>query len=101
MPKFKEQDERAFLKHLATEDQTDTSVVARKAFNAGLSLRDSEIRALKKKVRDLELAEEGAKEAFGHLVDEKRELEKECRRLGSLLQDAYSQIKKLTSVSHS
>jgi len=40
-------------------------------------------------VAHLMLAEEGAKEAFGHVVQQKRDLEEECIRLRSLLHGAY------------
>ena len=39
------------------------------------------------------LAEEGAKEAFGHVVQQKRDLEAECKRLRRLLDGAYDTIR--------
>ena len=41
----------------------------------------------------LRLAEEGAKEAFGHVVQQKRDLEEECKRLRRLLDGAYDTIR--------
>lgn len=38
-------------------------------------------------------AEEGAKEAFAHVVQQKRELEAECKRLRGLLDGAYDTIR--------
>ena len=43
-------------------------------------------------IEKLRLAEEGAKEAFGHVVQEKRDLEAECKRLRGLLAGAYDTI---------
>ena len=40
----------------------------------------------------LRLAEEGAKEAFGHVVQQKRDLETECKRLRTLLDSAHDMI---------
>lgn len=51
---------------------------------------------LRAQIRDLELAEEGAKEAFGHVVQQKRELEKECGRLRELLDGAYASIRRMS-----
>jgi hypothetical protein len=48
---------------------------------------------LRIKVRELELAEEGAKEAFGHVVQDKRDLEAEVRRLQALLDGAHQIIR--------
>lgn len=42
----------------------------------------------------LRLAEEGAKEAFGHVVQQKRDLEAECTRLRGLLDGAYDTIRR-------
>ena len=41
----------------------------------------------------LRLAEEWAKEAFGHVVQRKRDLEEECKRLRRLLDGAYDTIR--------
>lgn len=49
---------------------------------------------LTERVQMLELAEEGAKVAFGHVVDAKRATEAECRKLQGLLDDAYAQIRR-------
>lgn len=43
-------------------------------------------------VEQLELAEEGAAEAFGVVVQQKRDLETEVNRLRKLLADAYDII---------
>ena len=51
---------------------------------------------LTERVRLLELAEEGAKEAFGHIVDMKQAAEKECMRLQGLLAAAYADIRRLS-----
>lgn len=45
-------------------------------------------------IEQLRLAEEGAKEAFGHVVQQKRDLEKECKRLRGLLDGAYETIRR-------
>lgn len=96
VPKFNKVDEKAFHEHFSAETQSDRLLVARRSFKAALAHRDAEAKALKAKVRELELAEVGAKEAFGHIVDEKRDLEKECIRLKSLLESAYDQLRSLT-----
>lgn len=49
------------------------------------------------RVRQLELAEEGAKEAFGTLVQQKRDLEKECARLRGLLDGTHQMIREYAS----
>lgn len=54
---------------------------------------------LRAKIRELELAEEGAKEAFGHVVQQKRDLEAECNRLRGLLDAAHASIQCL-SLAH-
>jgi hypothetical protein len=43
----------------------------------------------------LRLAEEGAKEAFGHVVEAKQALERKCRHLQVLLDAAYADIRRL------
>lgn len=43
--------------------------------------------------RQLLLAEEGAKEAFGHVIQQKRDLEAECKRLRELLAGAYETLR--------
>lgn len=55
---------------------------------------------LRAKIRDLELAEEGAKEAFGHLVQQKRDLETECNRLRGLLDAAYASIRRMSQATN-
>jgi len=47
-------------------------------------------------IKQLRLAEEGAKEAFGHVVQQKRDLEAECKRLRGLLDGAYDTIRRQT-----
>jgi hypothetical protein len=41
----------------------------------------------------LRATEEGAKEAFGHVVQDKRDLEAECKRLRELLAGTHAQIR--------
>ena len=45
-------------------------------------------------IEQLRLAEEGAKEAFRHVVQQKRDLKAECKRLRGLLDSAYETIRK-------
>ncbi len=47
------------------------------------------------RLQDLEAAEEGAKEAFGVVVQEKRDALAECKRLRELLDSAYAQIRRM------
>lgn len=49
------------------------------------------------RVRLLELAEEGAKEAFGSVVHQKRGLEKECAKLRGLLDGTHQMIREYAS----
>ena len=42
----------------------------------------------------LRLAEEGAKEAFAHVVQQKRDFEAECKRLRGLLDGAHDTIRR-------
>ena len=49
---------------------------------------------LNQEIEQLRLAEEGAKEAFGHVVQQKRDLEAECKRLRGLLDGAYKTIRR-------
>ncbi len=51
---------------------------------------DAEIRRLKRKA---ELTEEGSKEAFGAVVQQKRDAEAECKKLRELLELAYTQLR--------
>jgi hypothetical protein len=44
----------------------------------------------------MRLTEEGAKMAFGHVVQQKRDLEAECQKLRRLLSLAYEDIRRLT-----
>ena len=50
------------------------------------------VTALKEEADQLRLAEEGAKEAFCHVVQQKRDLEAEVKRLQELLAAAYKMI---------
>lgn len=45
-------------------------------------------------IEQLRLAEEGAKEAFGHVVQKKINLAAECKRLRGLLDGAYDTIRR-------
>ena len=56
----------------------------------------SEIATLKAEIEQLKLAEEGASEAYGVLVQEKRDLETKVKRLEVLLNSAYESIRKNT-----
>jgi replicative superfamily II helicase len=56
-----------------------------------------EVIALNKRVAELLLAEEGAAEAFGAVVQAKRALEAEVKRLQSLLDCAYASIQRLVN----
>lgn len=49
---------------------------------------------LTERVQMLEFAEEGAKEAFGAVVQDKRDAQAECNRLRKLLDDAHAQIRR-------
>lgn len=50
---------------------------------------------LREEIAMLKLAEEGAAEAFGVVVQDKRDLEAEVRRLQTLLEGAHALIRKL------
>lgn len=52
------------------------------------------VRAQDAEIEHLKLAEEGAKEAFRHVVEQKHAAEAECLRLRGLLDDAYAQIRR-------
>lgn len=45
-------------------------------------------------IKQLRLSEEGAKEAFDHVVQQKRDLAAECERLRGLLVGAYDTIRR-------
>ena len=49
---------------------------------------------LAERVQLLERAEEGAKTAFAHVVEQKHEIEAECKKLRSLLDAAYADIRR-------
>ena len=50
---------------------------------------------LRARVAELEATEEGAKVAFGHVVEQNQVAEKECMRLQGLLAAAYADIRRL------
>lgn len=52
------------------------------------------LESLEAEVLQLKLAEEGAKEAFGAVVAEKRILEAKVKNLERLLNDAYAMVRK-------
>lgn len=52
---------------------------------------------LREQIRLLELAEEGAKEAFGEVVQQKRDLEAKVKHLQKLLDGAYASIRSLSA----
>lgn len=60
---------------------------------------ESDLSAANEGLRLAALAEEGAKEAFGHVVDDKRALEKEVKRVTDLLHSAHESIRRLTANS--
>jgi hypothetical protein len=66
----------------------------KRAFLAAYSSRQAVIDAQAAEIEQLNLAEEGAKEAFGALVEQKRDLEAECKKLQGLLDSAHSIIRK-------
>lgn len=53
----------------------------------------TELRRLAAEVESLKLAEEGAKEAFGHVVQEKRDLEKALKHCEANLHSAHEIIR--------
>lgn len=59
------------------------------------------LQALEGRVRELELAEEGAREAFGQVVQQKHDAQAECQRLSTLLAAAHTQIHALARGSAS
>ena len=79
------------LGELLDEDQwTECESLVLKAWEVG----EKERTALADENEQLRLAEEGAKEAFGHVVQQKRDLEAECKRLRRLLDGAYETIRR-------
>lgn len=54
----------------------------------------SQLAKLLERIRELELTEEGAQEAFAAVVEQKRQLEAECTRLRGLLDGAYATIRR-------
>jgi hypothetical protein len=69
----------------------------RKIAGAASELRrlHAEAGQLRARIAELEATEEGAKVAFGHVVDAKRAAEKECKSTQELLDAAYAQIRRL------
>jgi hypothetical protein len=57
------------------------------------------LRTMSAQVEQLKLAEVGAAQAFGDVVQDKRDLEKEVKRLQSLLDGAYASIRKRAQAS--
>ena len=58
-----------------------------------LRTQAARIAELEAEVEQLQLAEEGAAHAFGDVVQQKRDLECEVKRLQSLLDGAYASIR--------
>lgn len=56
-----------------------------------------EVTKLRQRIRELELAEEGAQDAFAAVVQQKRQLEAKCARLRKLLDGAHETIRKQAS----
>ena len=59
----------------------------------------AELRRLASEVESLKLAEEGAKEAFGHVVQQKRDLEKALKHCEANLQSAHEIIRNHTQTN--
>lgn len=57
-----------------------------------------ELAELRERVQQLEAAEEGAREAFEHVVQQKQDAQAKVRRLDGLLQAAYGDIRRLTEM---
>jgi hypothetical protein len=53
------------------------------------------LNSLQARVQELEAAEEGAKEAFGVVAEEKHYFQAECKRLQELLNSAHAQIRRM------
>lgn len=62
---------------------------------------ESEVSRLRAAVQQLEAAEEGAKEAFGVVVQEKHDALAECKRLRELLEDCHAQIRRQAALLQS
>lgn len=56
-----------------------------------------ELAELRERVQQLEAAEEGAREAFEHVVQQNQNAQAEVNRLHGLLQAAYGDIRRLTA----
>jgi hypothetical protein len=54
----------------------------------------AELQSARADIADLQAAEEGAKTAFGHVVEQKQAAERECMRLQGLLAAAYADIRR-------
>ena len=63
-------------------------------WNAKISGAAAELRRQAAEIERLTATEEGAKEAFGVVVQDKRDALAECKRLRQLLADCHSQIRK-------
>jgi hypothetical protein len=60
----------------------------------GLLAALDEVERLRAQVKQLDAREEGAKTAFAHVVDSKRDLERENTKLRGLLDAAYADIRR-------
>ena len=56
---------------------------------------------LRARIAELEATEEGAKVAFGHVVEQKQAAERECAHLRGLLDDAHAQIRRQAELLNS
>ena len=70
---------------------SEASVLA--TVRAVLAAQGDATATLRQRVAELEAAEEGAKEAFGHVVEAKQSAQRECERLRSLLEGAYAMVR--------
>lgn len=99
------------VKHIATsaktanQDNGEPSVAKEQALSKiakaekGTDMsNETLVLGLRAKIRELELAEDGAKEAFGRLVQQKRDLEAERNRLRGLLDASYASIRLMGQV---
>lgn len=72
----------------------ERGIASRYGYDAATLQRvETERDQLREEVEQLKLAEEGAAEAFGVAVQDKRDLEAEVKRLQSLLDGAYASIR--------
>lgn len=78
--------------HEQTESERAELWTRCRDLSASLDTQKAVSAELRAKVQSLELAEEGAKEAFGVVVQAKRDLEAEVKRLRGLLAAAYKMV---------